>query len=244
MDFDQLTDEVRTQLRAEHAARYPELAVLPLSGDGGKAVRLPLILVNPKGSCAPLEGVKLEGSWPLIVGPSIGFGQMPPNLSDQIMRECVVWPDKTTLAKHATRWPDLPLDIANAVMKKMGATPGNIVRPADDEQPPAPIAAAMAANPRAAWRRVRVSKTEQLAIVIDPPSGAVWRLSKTAFASPTAWKAMFELAHACIKGCATLEGEPRAVGEVFDRWPGIAALMMPAISALMGVAEEIELGEL
>src|SRR5687768_6628928 len=109
----------RALLKAEHAHRFPELATLSLTGDGGAPVSLPIVLGNPSGACQMPVGAPVSPAWSTLVRASLGIADEVGDVAAQLATDCVLWPDRATWARHTTRWPALPQSVADEIRNKV-----------------------------------------------------------------------------------------------------------------------------
>jgi hypothetical protein len=237
------TDEVAA-LIAAHASRFPEKHTLSVIGDGGKMVRLPILIANPLGAREIPKDKKTPGVWSQIVASAMRLRTEPPNVADTLARECLLWPPAALWSQWSQRWPGLPKAVADVLTQKVGAAAISIDAPSDEEEAPVALTEALELFPRGCWRKTRPGD-EILALAIVPPEAPVWRLFTEALNKPQAdvWRMCWELASACTVAAAdSASGNARAPAEVFTRWPGLVPLVIAEISALIGASVEVEAG--
>jgi len=225
-------------LLEQHPHRHPEKATITVIGDGGRAVRLPVLLGNPSGACRMPSDKPSSPVWGSLLGAGLRVRSEPTDIGEQLAIDCVLCPERCIWTQWVGRWPGLPRKVADLLLQKIRSLPGTVEVPWEGDEIPEPIASALAAHPRAVWRRLRVPGDP--VIVIDPPPAPVWRIFQDAIERPHAdlWTAVRELAEGRVIASA-----PTAIGEAIDRWPGIAVLLVGEINRLVGAAAEVELGE-
>lgn len=231
------------QLLALHAHRYPQPAHLTVIGDGGEKQRLPLILGNPTGACVMPDGEKVSPAWNTIVRSAIQQRRESGGIGEQLIKDCLLWPDRRTWATWHQRWPGIAANVLESIGKKVGQAPVSATW-TEEEEPPATIAAALASRPHAVWRRIAPHGVE-IHLAIDPPDGATWRLfeSATAKTDADAWERVRELVEARVPAVARTDGKSIALTEMLARWPGAAISITGEILSLVGNNVEVELGE-
>jgi hypothetical protein len=239
------TEAEVASLVAAHAHRFPAKYTLTVPGDGGKTVRLPVLVGNPSGA-APLPGEKPSPAWSIIVAAALRLRTEAPGLSQQVAEDCVLWPPPASWAQWLARWPGLPAKLADLISAKVAAEPNAIEQPADGDEPPQPLQAILASHPAAAWRRAR-AQGEVFAIALEPPGGTAWKLWQEALHKPKAdaWKLVRELVEACVRGVVAVKGDNATtcdLDETIRRWPGLAVMLVGELGELVGAAAEVEAG--
>jgi hypothetical protein len=232
-------------IAATQPHRHPEKAAITVPGDGGVLVRLPFILGNPSGASRLQSGARPSPAWSTTVAVLFKAAPDSSTLSDQLVQDCILWPDRATWATWADRWPGLAVSVFNAARQKFGGALDNLEEPGFDEPPPERIFEMLSQHPRAIWRRLRV-RQETALLVIEPPSAIGWRLFRDAMQKRDAdhWKLVCELAEASVLATAKEDGAgAQASAELIERWPGMAVAVVTLISQLAGTAAETELGE-
>ena len=235
------------ELLAHHAHRYPERSGVTMRGDG-EDVRLPLLLGNPSGACSMPSGSKPSPAWASLLS---GGGGVDAALARQLADDCVLYPPRATWAQWVARWPGLPGSVASVVIAdKLAMRPETIAAPVYSDEAPAPIAAALAAHPRAAWRWLRPRpRGDSFAVAINPPESAAYRMYTDALRKPgsDAWAMHRQLVDAVIVACVRVRPDDSAstepVGATLDRFPGLVLGLVGVAKEMVGASVEITLGE-
>lgn len=221
--------EARKALLELHAERFPEAFDFTVPGDGGAPDKLKLLLGVPaKGSIA----------WETAVGATFKPKSITAD-NDALVMDCLLWPDTATWGGITQRWPALVDSVAKAVRLKLGGSLANLETPGDKEEAPADIAAALAANKSATWRRLKIDTDTTVDVAVRPPEQVVWQMFSDQMQGTEAecWKLALDFA------TASLSAATMPVGELFKRWPGTALLVALTASNLAGLAAEYEKGE-
>ena len=247
--FSPPSSDERARLRSEHAHRFPEVATLRLIGDGGAPVSLPIVLGNPSGACDLPPGEKPSPAWSQLLRASLNLAAESPNLAGMLASDCVLWPDAATWGRHVARWPGLPVSVAGELRRKVGLRGDALSDSWAGDDAPAPLAAAIAADPRVAWYVVRPRDGVRYAVALRPPEASVWRLASKQISEPDGdpWRQVRGLASRCAVAAAKADGDEWAacdLAELVDRFPAIAVLLLGRIGALVGSGAEAELSEL
>lgn len=237
--------EELARLLSTHAHRHPQKAKITVPGDGGRPVVLAVLLGNPSGACRMPAGARPTGAWEKVVAATFGLCADGPEILQQLIADSVLWPDAGTLAQWQARWPALAVALRQPVRAKCGAALSQIEQPDLDEEPPPAIAETQAAAPEIAWRRLRPTRADVLAVAIAPPDPALWTLFQEAVKKPDAavWQSVREMAEASVKACVRADGGAAPLAQILDRWPGLALLLVATVGQLAGAAAEVELGE-
>lgn len=227
-------DEV-AKLVAQYAYRYPQKAKVPVMGDGGERVMLPLLLGVPSGACRLPSGVKASPAWRVIVEGLLSQNLDGSAISEALVADCVLWPEPKTFALWRDRWPGLGGDVGLAVLRMVGGMSTAIEEPSAVEEPPAPIASLLEQHPRAVWRRLRPPGAT-FDVVIDTPDSVKFDAFTDAIGKSDADKPALvrDFAEACLLA---------PIGDAFDRFPGLAILVAAQARRLGGAQGEIALGE-
>lgn len=241
--------EERARLKLEAAHRFPELATLPLLGDGGAPVSLPVVLGNPSGTCILPSGEKPSPAWANLLRQSLGLGAAAGDVGAALASDCVLYPAPPAWAECVARWPGLPAAVSAQVQAKIGLQLGALVEPWSGDEPPPTIAARVGANPRAIWLHARPRDAVHFAVALAPPEGSIWRATTIALRSPQAdyWRQVRGLVERCtlaaaVEAAAGWEEVP--IAEVLGRYPGLGPVIFGKIGELVGTSAKAELGEL
>jgi hypothetical protein len=235
-------DELR-DLLAEHAHRHPDKAAVTVVGDGGLPVRLPFLLGTPTGACELGEDVRPSSAFADLLASAIGLKAEPPDLGPRLARDVVLWPSPPTLAQWMARWPALPARISEALAQKLAIKDSCLEEPSYDEEPPAAIAAAIAADSRTTWRRLRPPGAV-FAAAIRPPAPQPYRIFQDALKKAKAdpWPVVRDGACAGLSVVVDEGGKVVDAATVMKRWPGLAALVIAEVRLLAGAGAEVQLG--
>lgn len=241
-----LAPEELAQLRAVHAHRFPRTAKIPVRGDHGEPLKLQVVLGNPTGA-RPTDGKRPSPVWAKIVRGLIFGGYDRAAACSPLVSDCLLWPDARTFAAWAARWPGLPGDVGVAILRMIGAFVEDALVEPTIEQPPEAIDAALAAHPRAVWRRL-MPPGSTFDVVIDAPDSVAYDAFADAIGrdgeDPVALVRDFALGH--VRACLAIEEEgakSTSVAEVIARYPGLSILVAAQARKLANAAGEIELGE-
>lgn len=239
------SDDVLREVLADHAHRHPIKASITVIGDGGQPVRLPMIVGNPSGACAMPDDVKASTAWAEMLGAALGLIREPANLGERLAQDVILWPQRADVGKWVTRWPALPQKIADLLGQKLAVRASCIEEPAFDEDPPPAIAQAIAANPRAVWRRLRPAPDILLHVAIAPPTPAVYRIYKDALkkSKDDPWSTVRDQAAAGAVAIVDEADVAQDAKSVLSRWPGLAALVVAEVQGLAGSDAQVHLGE-
>lgn len=238
-------EEQQNLLAISH--RFPEKRTLTVFGEGGQLVRLPYIIANPTGACALPAGKRPTVAWGNLVRAQLKLGEDGPRIVQSVVEDCLLWPGRDLLAQWAEYWPGLYASLMVPVRRKVAGDAGSLVTPDpddEDDQPPAPIAEALAAHPRAVWRWLVPRKAERFAIVIDAPDGPTWRLFQEAMNKPDvdAWALVLDVVRACNRAITSPKGEAASLDATLNRWPGLGVGLFTVASVLGGAAAADEEG--
>lgn len=236
MDIAELTLEEREAIKATQAHRFPELRYFPKPGDDGEQIKLPVILGIPSGASQMPKGAYVSKAWAQSVAATFSPGKFD---HVPLVADCVLWPDPRTWATWTQRWPALADSVRPALVRKYGGAQALISEPGPEEEAPAEIAAAQAANPGATWQRFS-PKGAVVDLVVKAPSSSTWAMFTDAMKRPGAasWNLALELA------LAVTVASTKPIGDVIARWPGLPLLIVHEASYLAGLATEYEEGEL
>lgn len=246
MDIMQPTAAELEQLRAQNAFRHPRSARIPVLGDHGARISLTIVIGNPTGACRLPAGSRPPSPvWRTIVDGILAGRLETGGISDLIAADCLLWPDAATFNAWRDRWPALPSDVALAALKKVGGAMRVIVEPSVIDAPSEPVAAALAAHPRAVWRKLEPTGARYDA-VIDTPDSVKYDAVRDAFDTPGADSIELSrsFAEAQLVACFNAATkEPVRPSEIFDRHPGLAVLVAVHAQRLCGAYGEVQLGE-
>jgi hypothetical protein len=228
--------EERKAILAAHAHRYPERFDFTVVGDGGKSLKLPILLGNPSGSCKMPSGQEPTDAWATTVAATFKAAK-----SDDVglVADCVLWPDASTWEKWINRWPGLPVPVGRALRRKAGASLAQIETPDSNEKPPEEIAQLQRRAPSTAWRRFVPDLQTAIDLAISCPDLATWQGFQDALKEPGAdyverTRHMAQVA---------VEYSSMPVADLFARWPGLPVTIVGVVGDLAGIAAEFERGE-
>lgn len=243
--------EERARLKLEAAHRFPELATLPLLGDGGAPVSLPVVLGNPSGTCILPAGDKASPVWANVVRQSLGLGAAPGDVALALAGDCVLYPPAPAWAECVARWPGLPVAVSDQVQTKIGLRQGVLGEPWSGDPVPSPIAAKLEADPRAIWVHARPRDSVHFALALSPPDGALWRAVNVALRHPQAdhWRQARGLVERRTLAAVVEDRDSGAwqeipIAEVVGRFPGLGVFLFGKLGELVGAGAKAELGEL
>lgn len=235
------------QLETEHAHRFPEKAAIEVPGDGGKLMRLPLVLGIPSGASKMPDGETPSRAWQKAV--AITLRKMRDEDTAPMLRDCILWPAPKTWAEWCKRWPAMHVQAYHLVRDKFGGALTMLEQPGEGEKAPEAIATAMTAHPTGAWRRLAPRPDAKFDVVIVPPERLAWKMYMDGLSSdaPKFWEDTLEMVKASV---VAIEGKARIDGadikldyaDVVARWPGQAMLTIAIVGHLAGVAARTELG--
>lgn len=237
------SDDELGALFLEHAHRHPEKAAIFVTGDGGVPVRLPIIIGVPTGACDLPPDVKPSSAFADLLAAALGLKDEPHDLGQRLVRDVVIWPDAPTVASWLVRWPGLPARIGEVLRQKLAIKDACMEAPAFDEEPPALVAAAMADDERATWRRLKPPGAS-FAVALRPPAPQPYRIFQEALrkGKVNPWPVVLDGA---LSGIVVLVAEGGPVADahvVMKRWPGLAALIIAEVRLLAGAGAEVQLG--
>lgn len=234
-------DDERRSLLAEHAHRFPVPCRIPVRGDHGTPVNLTFLLGNPTGALRAPPGA-VSPAFAQIIG-AVTLGKTDEGDDDELVRDCVLWPDPRQLAAARGRWPGIVAELSKQIARKIGLSesPTDVRR---GEDLPASIDEALAGHPSAVVRRLMLPsdrpKPERVLVAIDTPD----RLRYDAFSDAInergadRVKLVREFADGMI-----LAVDGMAPGALCDRWPGAMLLCVGVALKLAGSAGAAAMGE-
>jgi hypothetical protein len=235
------------ELELEHEHRYPEKAAIEVPGEGGKLIRLPLLLGIPSGACKMPDGEKPSRAWQKAV--AITLRKMRDEDTAPLLRDCILWPSRKVWAEWCERWPAMHVQAYHLVRDKFGGALTMLEQPGEREEAPAPIAAAIAAHPNGVWRRLAPRRDAKFDVVIAPPDPISWKLYMEGLGAEDAnfWESTLDMVKASV---VAIDGTARigaadiklSFDAVIARWPGQAMLTIAIVGHLAGVAARTELG--
>lgn len=223
------TEEEFQALVAEHASRFPEKAAVNVVGDGGAAVRLPLVVGNPT-----------PAKWAEILPVLLELRPPPDDFKDLVAQSALIWPDRKTWFSWLGRWPALAASVADVAVTKIGAR----LRPATyEDAAPEGLGAVLAERREAVFRTLQ-TRDGFFDIALVPPTPATWRMFREALNKPKADIASVvgDACKAWVVGCVQ-GGQPYPWETLVERRPLAIAPVITEISALAGATKDAQLGE-
>ena len=246
MDLRAPTDDEFQALLSRHSTRHPSKAHLTVIGDGDVQVRLPLVLGNPTGCSRMPEGVEVSPAWDEHAAAILRLRKSGGReAGEALVEDCVLWPEPATWAQWAARWPGLPNSALALVARKVAVLGACVKKPGPKDTAPGPIAATLGKHPRAVWRKLAPEQGEEMAIALDAPDGVRWQFFVDGSMEPGARLGALaaDMLAACTLACVRLDGTAAPIGDVVDRWPGLALLLTQQVAELAGATAEVALGE-
>lgn len=250
MDFSPPSAEELARLLALHAHRHPEKRTITVLGDGGRPVRLPFVLGNPTGATLldgdgrMPDGRRPTTAWSDTVRVTLNLAKDGPGAAQALVEDCVLWPGRVQLAQWAERWPALYGTLVDPVQRKLGGSKVLETPDPDDDAPPAPIAEALKATPRAVWRFLAPRPDERFAVAIESPDATTWRFfqEETNKAEANVWPVVLDVVKNATRAFCRADGAPAGFELTVARWPGLAVALFTVVSALGGAAAAVEEG--
>lgn len=237
MRTDPPSEAERAALLAQHAHRHPMPARIPVTGDRGERISLSVLVGNPSGACRPAPGVRPAPVWADMIAALYVRGKHAPS-QDDLVADCLLWPDLHTLNAWRERWPAIARDVARAAIQKYGGNCMDAVAP--EALAPKPITDALAADLRAVYRVLRPPRAVYH-VAIAPPSLESYNLfaDSTAKADADHWALLREFA---ALQTSAIDGA-ESIALAIERFPGIAISIAQASLDLAGAAEDARMGE-
>lgn len=244
MDIQKPTDGELAALLSEHAHRYPEKARFTVV-DGENDVALPVLLGNPSGASKLPMGKTASPAWDTTAAATFKMRPDTEAVTEQLVADCVLWPDAATWASWTRRWPALPEIVQVAVRRKTGSSLAMIEDFPDDAEKPEPIRHALERFHGSVVKRFKPTDKDVIDAVIMPPDAGLWRIFGDAMKKrgAGAGKLARDLAAACLTVAMRSDGSAVTADDLFDRWPGQALLVGLVVSHLAGITARFELGE-
>jgi hypothetical protein len=239
------SDEELAAMLAQHAHRFPVRASIPVLGDAGERMRLPLLLGVPSGACRMPAGSRSSPVWKTIVSSILEGSFKAAVIAEHLANDCVLWPDQRICAEWRERWPAIPNDIALAVLRLVGAEVAALGEPSPLEEPPKAIEEVLLEHPRAVWRHMR-PRDEAYEVVIECPDAVRYDAFSDAIgrADADAMALCREFAEAQVMACVSkASSTPVPLGKAFDPHPGLVILVASQARRLGGAQAEVRLGE-
>jgi hypothetical protein len=242
MDIQRPTEAELAALLAEHAHRFPEKARFTVA-DGDADVKLPVLLGNPSGACK-MPGSLVSPAWDATAAATFKMRPDSEAVTEQLVADCVLWPNGETWLIWVQRWPALPEVVHAAVRQKTGARVAMLVEPKPGETCPDALVPALARVHGAVWRHLKPPGGEFTAAISPPDSGA-WRMFGDAMKRRDAEHAQLarDLAESCLLATVGSDGLVVKAADIFDRWPGMVLLVGLIVAHLAGLTASYELGE-
>jgi hypothetical protein len=166
-------------------------------------------------------------------------------LSDDLARDCVLYPDPATLRAGMERWPRLSSMVAGLVASKIALSEDIVGVPDADEPEPAALTEALGANPSASWYALRPG-SERLLVVLNPPSLSRWRIyerQRKAKGTDLVFLLRDLVTAHVVALVDEATGDAVAVPTLLERFPGLVSLLAACIQRLAGTAQDARLGE-
>lgn len=222
--------EALAELQLAHAHRFPELARLPVPGEGEATVNLPLLLGIPTGAAKMPEGQPTSSAWARLVAEALGF-RPESDMGEVLVRDCLLWPPPALWRSWCDYWPALEAPALRLVKRKIGYHADAIEAP----EPGTPKPEGLKLSSRGLVRFLKPAKSVERTIGVEPPASDAWRLYLGAVKSPEGDAAKWtrEIVDEVTGGAAA---------DLLDRYPGLIISLAKSAGYLAGAGAEGELG--